>query len=112
MDWGRVPADTMVVESKNITLRDVVNAAANGVDTAGELMEHLGLEEGEAGTSGHRTPPERKLRRRVSRLLRQLLAADQRQKSPEASCMGIFRVFFHSLQWKERGDDGTQGKAG
>jgi hypothetical protein len=50
MDWGRVPADTMVVESKNITLRDVVNAAANGVDTAGELMEHLGLEEGEAGT--------------------------------------------------------------
>ncbi len=36
MDWGRVPADTMVVESKNITLRDV-NAAANGVDTAEDL---------------------------------------------------------------------------
>jgi hypothetical protein len=50
MDWGRQPADTMVVESKNITLRDVVNAAANGVDTAEDLMEHLGLEEGEAGT--------------------------------------------------------------
>jgi hypothetical protein len=40
----------MVVESKNITLRDIVNAAANGVDTAGGLMEHLNLEEGEAGT--------------------------------------------------------------
>ncbi|MBL3538218.1 hypothetical protein [Aminivibrio sp.] len=50
MDWGREPADTMVVESKNITLRDVVNAAANGFDTTEDLMEHLGLEEGEAGT--------------------------------------------------------------
>ncbi|MDD2452406.1 hypothetical protein [Aminivibrio sp.] len=50
MDWGRLPADTMVVESKNITLREVVQAAADGVDTPEGLMEHLGLEEGEAGT--------------------------------------------------------------
>ena len=33
MDWGRVPADTVVIESKEITLRDVVQAAADGVDT-------------------------------------------------------------------------------
>ncbi|MDD3390125.1 MAG: hypothetical protein PHO98_02335, partial [Synergistaceae bacterium] len=50
MDWGRLPADTMVVESKNITLREVVQAAADGVDTPEGLMEHLGLEEDEAGT--------------------------------------------------------------
>ena len=50
MDWGRVPADTMVVESKNITLREVVQAAADGVDTPEGLIEILGLEEGEAGT--------------------------------------------------------------
>jgi len=45
MDWGRVPADTMVVESKNITLREVVQAAADGVDTPEGLIEILGLEE-------------------------------------------------------------------
>ena len=50
MDWGRVPADTMVVEAKNVTLRDVVQAAADGVDTPEELLEYLGLDEGEAGT--------------------------------------------------------------
>ena len=50
MDWGRVPADTMVVESKNITLREVVQAVADGVDTPEGLIEILGLEEGEAGT--------------------------------------------------------------
>ncbi|NLA91301.1 MAG: hypothetical protein GX843_06675 [Synergistaceae bacterium] len=49
MDWGRMPADTMVVESKNILLRDVVQAAADGVDTREELVEVLGLEGEEAG---------------------------------------------------------------
>ncbi|HOO86208.1 MAG TPA: hypothetical protein P5201_12655 [Aminobacteriaceae bacterium] len=50
MDWGRVPADTVVIESKEITLRDVVQAAADGVDTPEGLMEVLGLEEGQEGT--------------------------------------------------------------
>ena len=40
----------MVVESKNITLREVVQAAADGVDTPEGLMALLGLEEGEKGT--------------------------------------------------------------
>ncbi len=50
MDWGRVPADTMVVPSKNITLRDVVQAAADGIDTVEGLLGHLGVEEGTEGT--------------------------------------------------------------
>ncbi|MEA4880166.1 MAG: hypothetical protein VB045_01670 [Synergistaceae bacterium] len=50
MDWERVPADTMVVESKNIMLKDVVQAAADGVDTPEALQEKFGLEEGVAGT--------------------------------------------------------------
>ena len=50
MDWGRVPADTVVVESKDISLRDVVQAAADGADTPEGLMEVLGLEAGEEGT--------------------------------------------------------------
>jgi len=50
MDWERTPADTMVVESEEITLRDLVQAAADGVDTPQGLMEVFGLEEGTAGT--------------------------------------------------------------
>ena len=50
MDWERTPADTVVVESEEITLRDVVQAAADGVDTPEGLMEVFGLEEGTAGT--------------------------------------------------------------
>ena len=50
MDWGRMPADTMVVESKNIVLRDIVQAAADGVDTREGLVELLGLSGEETGT--------------------------------------------------------------
>ena len=39
MDWERVPADTMVVESKEIMLKDVVQAAADGIDTPEALLE-------------------------------------------------------------------------
>ncbi len=50
MDWERVPADTMEKKKKNIMLKDVVQAAADGVDTPEALQEKFGLEEGEAGT--------------------------------------------------------------
>ncbi|MGI6783211.1 MAG: hypothetical protein ACOX5A_03205 [Aminivibrio sp.] len=49
MDWGRMPADTMVVESKNIVLRDIVQVAADGVDTREGLVETLGLTGDEEG---------------------------------------------------------------
>lgn len=50
MDWERVPADTVVVESKDIMLKDVVQAAADGIDTPEALLEKFGLEEGTGGT--------------------------------------------------------------
>ena len=55
MDWGRMPADTMVVESKNIILRDIVQAAADGVETREELVEVLGLDGEEAGAENLQT---------------------------------------------------------
>ena len=50
MDWERVPADTVVVQSNNIMLKDVVQAAADGIDTPEALLEKFGLEEGVEGT--------------------------------------------------------------
>ena len=49
MDWGRVPADTMVVEIRSITLLNVVQAAADRVETLEGLIEVLGLEAGVEG---------------------------------------------------------------
>ncbi len=49
MDWSSMPADTMICAAKKITLRDVVMSVAQGADSAENVRETLGMQEGDEG---------------------------------------------------------------
>lgn len=51
MDWGIVPGETVVIKSKNITLRDIVQAIVDGAETVPAIKESFGLTDNDEGVS-------------------------------------------------------------
>ncbi|HCA41044.1 MAG TPA: hypothetical protein DEP01_05830 [Aminobacterium sp.] len=51
MDWGMVPGETVVIKSKDITLRDIVQAIVDGADTVPAVKETFGLTDADEGVN-------------------------------------------------------------
>ena len=51
IDWGMVPGETVVIKSKNITLRDIVQAIVDGADTVPAVKELFSLMDSDEGVN-------------------------------------------------------------
>ena len=49
IDWGRAPADTLVIASKEIFLRDIVQTILDGFENAEDVMNELNINSDDEG---------------------------------------------------------------
>ena len=49
MDWAQAPANTLICESKNVTLRDVVQSIIDGANDEQSIMEMLKMDSSDSG---------------------------------------------------------------